>query len=64
MDNTHKRILRSSQNSMDLQSAVSIVREILLTRDGDVIDDTLALERARNIVTALSGFRIGTLDEI
>lgn len=42
-------------------SVVQLVEQVasqILNRRGEVIDAELALERARNIATALSGFRV------
>lgn len=48
---------------MTLTEAVNIIRDVLLTRQGDVVTEELALERARNIVAALDLQRFALVSE-
>lgn len=48
-----------TRDTLTLDEAVRSVEELLLTRAGEVVDPDLALERARNIVQALVGQRVG-----
>lgn len=46
-------------DTLTTAEAIHQIAQLLLGRQGEAITPTLALERARNIVTALNGLTIG-----
>ena len=60
MSSVHKLVERIAEDDMTLSAreCVAMVKQLIMTRKGDVIDDNLATERARNIATSLVGYTI------
>ena len=55
-----EEIVQTPETAITLLDLVGLVAEMLLVRKGEVIDPSLAYERARNIAAALSGLTIET----
>lgn len=56
---TIREQLTGQEYGVNLESAVKIVRDSLMVRDGKAINMHLADERARNVVQAFSGLLVG-----
>lgn len=58
LDALRKRVEHLESDTMTHDSVRLLIAEALMAREGQRIDAAVADERARNIVTALTGYRV------